>query len=53
MRDRFSGSMIMVAIAAAAVSAVMFGVQHTDVGSGSSGFRHGAGLSAENALGRT
>jgi hypothetical protein len=47
-----SGSMITVAIATAAVSAVI-SATNTDVGSGSNSFRHGAdaGVSDENALG--
>ena len=54
MRDRFSGSMITVAIARGRCRRRHFGVRHADVGSGSGGFRHGAGRpGAENALGRT
>ena len=34
MRERFSGSIVAVAIAVAAVSVVAFGGRHTGVGSG-------------------
>jgi hypothetical protein len=53
MLDRFSGSIITVAVAAA--GAVISVSHHADAGSGASSFRHGAdaSFSAENTLGRT
>ena len=51
MCKRFSGSTLMIAVAAAAVR--HFDAYPTGIGSGSGKFRCAAGPGAENAVGRT